>query len=64
MDAIRKAVPGFDAELPAGHYPGGPQTLWYMDIARLREDTGFEPQFDIEAGIADYIDWLRAGNEV
>ena len=29
---------------------------------KLREDTGYTPWFTIEAGVADYIDWLRAGN--
>ncbi len=63
IEAIRKVTPGFEVELPAGHMPGAPQDLWYFDITRLREDTGFEPQFDIEAGVVDYIAWLRAGNE-
>ena len=42
--------------------PGLPETLWYFDITRLREDTGFEPNYDLEAGISDYINWLKAGN--
>lgn len=63
IDAIKKVVPGFDAKLPAGHAPDSPDELWYFDISRLREDTGYEPQFDIDAGIADYIAWLRAGNK-
>ncbi len=63
VDAVKKVVPDFDIELPAGHMPGAPDALWYYDIARIREDTGFEPQFNIEAGVADYIAWLRAGNE-
>ncbi len=35
----------------------------WLDIARLREDTGYEPAWDVERAAADYIDWLRAGNE-
>jgi UDP-glucose 4-epimerase len=54
--------PDFQVELPAGHMPGLPETLWYFDITRVRADTGFEPQFDVEAGVVDYINWLRAGN--
>src|SRR5258708_16685162 len=52
VNAIKKVIPNFDVELPAGHMPSGPEALWYFDIAKLRQDTGFEPQFDIEAGIA------------
>ncbi len=33
-----------------------------MEIKRLREDTGFTPNFDTESAIKDYVDWLKAGN--
>jgi len=62
VDAIRRVIPNFQVELPAGHMPGLPETSWYFDITRLREDTGFEPEFTIETGIAAYINWLRYGN--
>ena len=62
VDAIRKVIPGFEIELPSGHMPGVPEDLWYFDINKLWEDTGYVPQYTIKAGIADYIDWLRAGN--
>jgi UDP-glucose 4-epimerase len=38
----------------------GPQN--WLDITRLRADTGVEPRFDTAAAAADYIAWLRAGN--
>ncbi len=62
IKTIQKIIPDFQVELPDGHMPGLPETLWYFDISRLQEDTGFEPKYDIEAGIADYINWLKAGN--
>jgi UDP-glucose 4-epimerase len=62
VNAIKRVFPNFEVELPAGHMPSLPETLWYFDIRRVREDTGFEPNYSIEAGIADYITWLRAGN--
>jgi UDP-glucose 4-epimerase len=37
--------------------------ITYWDIRWLRQDTGFEPAYSIESGIADYIAWLWAGNE-
>ena len=63
VEAIGQVVPRFAAELPSRPLADGPASGWHFDITALREDTGFAPQFDIEAGIADYIDWLRAGNE-
>ncbi|QKV76665.1 NAD(P)-dependent oxidoreductase [Amycolatopsis sp. Hca4] len=38
--------------LPPGG-SGGP----YLDISRLSEDTGFEPEFDVPASVADYLKW-------
>jgi UDP-glucose 4-epimerase len=57
-DAIRKVVPDAQVELP----PGGAD-FGYLDITRLREDTGYEPAYDTVSAAADYISWLRAGNE-
>ncbi len=62
VDAIQRVIPSFDVQLPAGHMPGNPAPSWYFDISRLQQDTGYEPQFNIESGIADYISWLHAGN--
>lgn len=63
INAIKKVIPETNIELPAGHMPGCLETVPYQDITWLREDTGYEPQFSTEAGVADYIAWLRAGNE-
>jgi UDP-glucose 4-epimerase len=56
-------VPGAGIELPEGRDPSGPSEDLYLDTTRLREDTGFEPTYGVERGIAEYVDWLRAGNE-
>jgi UDP-glucose 4-epimerase len=43
---------------------GGGQTRQaWLDITRLRRDTGYKPAWDTERAAADYIAWLRAGNE-
>lgn len=65
VDAIKKVIPGFNVDLPVRRMSGGPEAAlnWTFDITRLHEDTGYVPQFDIETGIADYIAWLRAGNQ-
>jgi nucleoside-diphosphate-sugar epimerase len=35
----------------------------YLDIIRIREDTGHRPLYGLIRGIADYVDWLRPGPE-
>jgi UDP-glucose 4-epimerase len=57
--AIREAVPEAELDLPAGtDRPGAA-----LDITRLRQDTGFQPEYDTVRAAADYIAWLRAGHE-
>jgi UDP-glucose 4-epimerase len=57
--AIKKVVPDARIELPTGG-TGQPS---YLDITRLQQDTGYRPAYDTERAAADYIAWLRAGNE-
>lgn len=59
LAAIRSLEPDFAFELPSVE----PQPASWLDITRLREDTGFEPRYDVSAAAADYIAWLRAGNQ-
>ena len=56
--AINAAVPGANIALPEGRNPSRPPDN-YLDITRLREDTGFRPEFDVERAVPDYADWLR-----
>jgi UDP-glucose 4-epimerase len=62
-DAIGAAVPGARPELREGRDPqlALPQT--WLDVSRLRKDTGFEPAYDTAGAVADYVAWLRAGHE-
>jgi UDP-glucose 4-epimerase len=60
--AVRTAVPDTKIVLPAGRNPDNPDPDPYLDITRLREDTGFTPSIDLAAGIVDYVDWLRTGH--
>jgi hypothetical protein len=56
--AINAAVPGANITLPAGRDPGRPPDNC-LDTTRLREDTGFQPEHDVERAVPDYVDWLR-----
>ncbi|MFC4243627.1 NAD-dependent epimerase/dehydratase family protein [Gryllotalpicola reticulitermitis] len=58
IDAIHAIEPGIDLELAEGVSRAGNP----LDIGRLRADTGYEPEYDTAAAVADYIAWLRAGN--
>ncbi len=53
--AIKKILPDAQLDLPAGFDPGGPRRVFELDTPRLREDTGFEPQYDLARAIEDYI---------
>jgi UDP-glucose 4-epimerase len=59
VGAVRAAAPAAMFTLPAGGpgQPGAEQA--FMDISRLRADTGYTPAYDIQSGVADYMDWLR-----
>ncbi len=60
VDAIKRVIPQADIQLPTAPKQN---PVPYQDITRLGEDTGYAPQFSTEEGIADYIGWIRAGNE-
>lgn len=55
--AIRKLIPAAKVDLPDGR--SGPPM--HLDITRLREDTAFEPAYDVDRATADYIECLAAG---
>ncbi|TDC69704.1 NAD(P)-dependent oxidoreductase [Actinomadura sp. GC306] len=57
--AIKRIVPDARVDLPTG----GDARQNYLDITRLQHDTGYKPEYDTERAVADYLDWLRAGNE-
>jgi len=61
--AIGAVIPGARLALCDGRGTGWLGRDVYLDITRLREDTGFRPGYDTAAAVADYIGWLRAGNE-
>ncbi len=56
--AINAAVPGATLTLPDRRTPDRPPAN-YLDITRLRPDTGVQPENDVERAVPDYVDWLR-----
>lgn len=50
------------AELGLGEIPYGSKQVMYLcaDISELTKDTGFQPETDFSAGIAETIRWMRS----
>ena len=55
---INTVVPGANITLPEGRNPHRPPDN-YLDITRLRDDTGYRPEYDVDRTVTDYADWLR-----
>lgn len=62
LAAIRECVPGFSFELADGRTASAGPTDPVLDLTRIREDTPYNPAYDTETGIAEYIEWLQAGH--
>ncbi len=60
-DAVRAVIPDADIEVGPGLNPLGFDVHHYaiFDISRARKDFGWEPHFDLEAGVRDYVERLR-----
>jgi UDP-glucose 4-epimerase len=57
-EIVSKLIP--DAEIRLG--TGEPAVNFFpMSIDRIKEETGFAPDYDINQGIRAYIDWLKEG---
>jgi UDP-glucose 4-epimerase len=55
-EAIRALRP--DARIALA--PGALHPPAWLDVTRLREDTGFAPAYTLSAGVAEYLDWISA----
>ena len=59
FEAVRAVIPEARATaLKPGRSPAAPANP-VMDISRIAADTGYEPEYDIRRGMAEYISWLR-----
>jgi UDP-glucose 4-epimerase len=63
LTSVQREAPDFAIHLSAGTSTELPEHA-YMDLERLRQDTGYEPSYGLDDGIADYITWLRDGHEL
>lgn len=56
-DAVRRVIPGAQIEIGPGldYYGSGIPYYSVYDISRARKALGFEPRYDLEAGVRDYV---------
>ena len=55
VEAIRRLVPEFQVDLPAG----GDADSRYMDLTRVSSEVGYQPRMGVENGLAEYLEWLK-----
>jgi UDP-glucose 4-epimerase len=60
LDVLADLLPDAVLDVEPGRSPGRPPVDPYLDISRLRADTGFTPEYDIRTGVEDYLGWLDA----
>jgi len=62
VEAAKKAAANAPIELPAGRGPRNRPNA-YMDISRLKQEVGYQPEYSLERAVEEYIDWLRSHPE-
>lgn len=60
-DAVRRVLPAADITIGPGLDYMGSGQQWYGPLSntRAREELGFQPKFDLEALVADYVQQVR-----
>jgi UDP-glucose 4-epimerase len=58
VEAVKRVVPETHLSLEPGHGPGH-RPNGYMDITRIKEELGYQPEYDVYRGVEEYIQWLR-----
>ncbi len=62
--SIRRYAPWFNVKLSPGRSSQEQLVDAFMDLGRLQTDTGYQPNYTLDEGIADYLGWLRAGHDL
>jgi UDP-glucose 4-epimerase len=57
--AAKKVVPNTEVPIQAGKGSRS-RPNQYLDISRASADVGYEPQYPVDKGMADYIEWLKS----
>ena len=62
--SIRRCIPSFVAQLLPGSSSFEQPANAFLDLRWLREDIGYKPDYSLDEGIAEYVDWLQAGHDL
>jgi len=62
-DALRRILPDVVLDLTPGCDPAGAGRDTWLDITRLRRDTGYQPAYGLDRGLREYVSWLRDGHQ-
>ena len=59
--SVRRHIPGADIDIGPGlDFLKGPYPMYSIyDVSRARSELGFEPEYDLDTGIADYVESLK-----
>ena len=66
LDAVRTCTKDFHVNFQSRKEVGSEATPptahngCYMSIDRIKEELGFEPQYDLQSAMMEYVDWLRS----
>jgi UDP-glucose 4-epimerase len=60
--AAKRVVPDVQIELQPGK-GGRSRPNPHEDITLAKEDVGYTPHYTLESGMAEYIEWLKKGNQ-
>ena len=55
--AVKKVYPNAQITLNPGNSPRG-RSEFSMDLSRIKDDVGYQPQYNVDRGIAEWIEWL------
>ena len=61
--AVKEARPGRADRASRGPEPGRPWPSGVPGHQQAPEETGYQPAYDTDGAVADYITWLRDGHE-
>ena len=59
IGAAKKVVPNTEVPIQPGKGPRS-RPNQYLDISRAGQDIGYKPEYPVERGMADYIEWLKS----
>lgn len=65
VESVKYHIQGADIEIGEGlDYGGGVGQYFLMDITKARDGLGYAPEYDIDNGIADYVDTLSQSSQM